>query len=140
MSVRLNPYVNFRGNAREAMTFYQQVLGGELRMSTFEEFGAAQEPSDNKLIIHAQLEGGDGDLWLMGSDVPERMPYQPGTNSSSISLSGEDEDTLTRYFDGLAQGGQILQPLTKAQWGDSFGMVTDKFGLTWLVNISAPRS
>ena len=139
MSVRLNPYVNFRGNTREAMTFYQSVLGGELRMSTFEEFGASQDPSDRNLIMHAQLEGGDGDLWLMGADVPERMPFQPGTNASSISLSGDDEATLTRYFDALSQGGTILQPLTKAQWGDSFGMVTDRFGLTWLVNISGQR-
>jgi PhnB protein len=136
MSVRLNPYINFRGQTREAMTFYHDVLGGELRMSTFEDFGAAEEPSDKNLIMHAQLEGPD-DLWLMGADVPERMPYQPGTNASSISLSGDDEARLSGYYDRLVQGGQVLQPLTKAQWGDSFGMLRDKFGVTWLVNISA---
>jgi len=139
MAVRLNPYINFRGNAREAMTFYHDVLGGELRMNTFEEFGAAEEPSDRNLIMHAQLEPGDG-MWLMGSDVPERMPYEAGTNDSSISLSGDDEGRLSRYFERLSQGGQILQPLTKAQWGDSFGMLKDKFGVTWLINISGAPS
>ena len=135
MTVRLNPYVNFRGTAREAMTFYHEVFGGDLRMNTFEEFGAAEEPADRNLIMHAQLEGGDG-LWLMGSDVPERMPFVPGTNTSSISLSGDDESRLTGYFTRLSGGGEILQPLTKARWGDSFGMLRDKFGITWLVNIS----
>jgi PhnB protein len=140
MAVRLNPYVNFRGQTREAMTFYQRVLDGELRMSTFEDFGASQDPSERNLIMHAQLEGGDGDLWLMGADVPERMPFQPGTNASSISLSGDDEAKLTRYFEALSEGGEITEPLKKAPWGDSFGMLRDRFGVSWLVNISAPRS
>ena len=135
MTVRLNPYINFRGNTRDAMSFYQEVLGGELTMNTFEEFGASQDPSDRDQIMHAQLEAPNG-LWLMAADVPERMPYEPG-NTSSISLSGDDEAQLTRYWNGLAEGAQILQPLTKAQWGDSFGMLQDKFGITWLVNIAA---
>jgi PhnB protein len=139
MTVRLNPYINFRGNAREAMTFYHGVLGGDLRMNTFEEFGAAEAPSERNLIMHAQLEGEDG-LWLMGSDVPERMPFVPGTNTSAISLSGDDEARLSGYFETLSDGGEVLQPLTKAQWGDAFGMLRDQFGLTWMVNIAAARS
>jgi PhnB protein len=136
MSVRLNPYLNFRGNAREAMTFYHAILGGDLRMSTFGEYGAAQDASDKDLIMHAQLEGANG-LWLMGSDVPERLPFVPGANASAVSLSGDDESRLTGYYDALARGGEVLQPLTKAQWGDSFGMVKDRFGVTWMVNIAA---
>ena len=138
MTVRLNPYLNFRGSTREAMTFYQGILGGELRLSTFEDFGAAEDPSDKDLVMHSQLEAPNG-LWLMAADVPERMPYQPG-DTSSISLSGDDEAQLTQYWKGMSEGAEVRQPLTKAQWGDSFGMLQDKFGITWLVNIAAPRN
>jgi len=139
MATRLNPYLNFRGDARAAMTFYRDVFGGELRMSTFEEFHAAQEPAERDLIMHAQLETPNG-LTLMGSDVPGRMDFQPGSNNFSVSLSGENEAELTGYYDRLSQRGTVLQALEKAPWGDAFGMVRDRFGITWLVNITAPKA
>ena len=139
MATKLNPYLNFRGTARDAMTFYHDVFGGDLKMSTFEEFHASEEPSDRDLIMHAQLDA-PNDLTLMGSDVPERMEFEPGTNSFSISLSGEDRAELTAYYNRLAEGGTVLQPLEKAPWGDVFGMLQDRFGVTWLVNVSAPRA
>jgi PhnB protein len=138
MTVQLNPYINFRGNAREAMTFYQEVLGGELRMNTFGDYGAAQDPSEQDQIMHAQIDAPNG-MTLMASDIPQRLPFQPG-NTSSISLSGDAEPELKGYWDRLSEGAEILEPLTKAQWGDSFGMLKDRFGITWLVNISAPRT
>jgi PhnB protein len=137
LSTQLNPYINFRNNAREAMTFYHSVFGGKLNIGTFKDFHAAQDPSEEDLVMHAQLEAKDG-LILMGSDTPQRMAYQPGTNFS-IALSGEDEAELTGYFNKLAAGGTVTAPLTKSQWGDMFGMCTDKFGVSWLVNINAPK-
>lgn len=133
MTIRLNPYLNFRGDAREAMEFYQSVFGGDLRVGTFADFQSAQDPSENDLVMHAQLNIGDG-LTLMGSDTPERMALTVG-DSISVSLSGDDEATLTRWFEGLAVGGEITEPLVKAPWGDSFGMLRDRFGVNWLVNI-----
>jgi PhnB protein len=138
MATKLNPYLNFRGTTRAAMTFYHGVFGGDLRMSTFEEYHAAQDPSEANQIMHAQLDG-PNDLTLMASDVPQRMDFQAGTNDFSVSLSGEDEAELTGFFNGLAQGGMVLQPLEKAPWGDWFGMLKDRFGVTWLVNITAPK-
>ena len=137
MGVTLNPYLNFNGNAREAMEFYKDVFGGNLTVGTFAEFQASSDPSEDQLVMHADLEGPDG-LRFMAADTPKRMEYRPGTNFS-MSLSGEDEAPLRGYFERLSEGGTVLQPLEKAGWGDTFGMVADRFGITWLVNISAPK-
>jgi PhnB protein len=138
MQTKLNPYISFKNNTREAIQFYQSVFGGELRMNTFKEFQASQDPSEDNLIMHAELETGNG-MSLMASDTPARMEYRPG-NNISLSLSGENEAELTAYFQKLSAGGTITMPLTKAMWGDMFGMCTDKFGVGWLVNISAPKA
>ena len=134
MAVLLNPYLNFQDQTRDAMTFYQGVFGGELRMSSFKEFQASQDPSDDDKIMHAQLEGENG-IVFMAADTPSSMEYRPGTNFS-MSLSGEDEGVLRSYFDKLADGGQVVMPLEKAPWGDTFGMLTDRFGVSWLVNVN----
>jgi PhnB protein len=134
MAVLLNPYLNFQDQTRDAMTFYQRVFGGELRMSSFKEFQASEDPSDDDKIMHAQLEGENG-IVFMAADTPSSMEYRPGTNFS-MSLSGEDENVLRGYFDKLADGGQVMMPLEKAPWGDTFGMLTDRFGVSWLVNVN----
>jgi PhnB protein len=135
----LNPYLSFKDNAREAMEFYQTVFGGKLDATTFKEFNAATDPSEENLIMHSTLEGDNG-LTLMASDTPSRMEYKPG-NNVSLSLSGEadDDEHLTGYFDKLADGGNVTMKLEKAMWGDKFGMVTDKYGMNWMVNIAQPK-
>jgi PhnB protein len=134
MTVQLNPYLNFRDNAREAMEFYHSVFGGTLDVSTFKEFGAAQEPSEENLVMHSQLQGEHG-VVFMAADTPHSMEYQPG-GAFNMSLSGDDETVLRGWFDKLADGGSIAMPLEKAPWGDIFGMCADRFGINWLVNIS----
>jgi PhnB protein len=137
MSILLNPYLTFKNNARQAMEFYQSVFGGELKMNTFKEFNASMSPAEDNLIMHAELKAGDG-LTLMASDTPERMEYKPGTNIS-MSINGEDEKELKGYFGRLSSGGMVSMPLEKQVWGDVFGMVTDKFGISWMVNINSPK-
>ncbi len=134
MSVQLNPYLSFRDNAREAMEFYSTVFGGTLTVSTFKDFQASSDPSEDDLVMHSQLEGEHG-VVFMASDTPSRMEYQPGS-TFSMSLSGDDEGVLRGWFDELADSGTVTMPLDKAPWGDLFGMVTDRFGITWLVNVS----
>jgi PhnB protein len=134
MSVQLNPYLSFRDNAREAMEFYRSVFGGELRVNTFKEYNASSDPSEDDLVMHAQLEGEHG-VVFMGSDTPQRMEYKPGSNFS-MSLSGDDDAVLSGWFQKLADGGTVTMPLEKAMWGDTFGMVVDRYGVNWLVNIS----
>lgn len=134
MQTKLNPYINFKKNTRQAMQFYHSVFGGQLTMSTFNEFNASENPAEDDLIMHAQLETETG-LTLMASDMPDRMEYRPGTNFS-ISLSGNNAQELTAYFQKLSEGGSVTMLLTESPWQDTFGMCTDKFGISWLVNIS----
>ena len=120
------------------MEFYKSVFGGELKMSTFKEYHASQSPAEDELIMHAELNAGDG-ISFFASDTPERMEFRPGT-TMTMSISGENEDELKGYFRKLSAGGKITMPLEKAIWGDTFGMCTDKFGIGWLVNISAKKA
>jgi PhnB protein len=137
MSSKLNPYIAFKGKAREAMEFYKTVFGGKLLMTTFGEANFAQDPSEANNIMHALLET-DNEMTIMAADAPSRMDYKEGTNIS-ISLSGEDDEELSGYFEKLSAGGKIQEPLVTAPWGDKFGMFTDKFGINWMVNISAKK-
>ncbi len=139
MNSKLNPYINFDGNAKEAMEFYNGVFNGKLTMMTFKEGGMPHDPNqDDKLIMHAMLLADNG-MTLMAADTPKGWPYIPG-NNVSISLSGDDEAELQGYWDKLSAGAEISQPLKKAPWGDTFGMLKDKFGLRWLVNIAGKKS
>ena len=138
MTVRLNPYLSFRDNAREAMEFYQSVFGGELTLNTFADFQASDDPAEKDKIMHGMLVTDNG-LTLMGADTPNSMEYTPG-GGFSVSLSGEEEDTLRRYWDGLSGSGTVTMPLEKAPWGDTFGMCVDKFGVNWMVNIAGTPS
>jgi PhnB protein len=132
MASRLNPYLNFNGNARQALEFYTSVFGGNLNLSTFAEFGMAEAPVADK-IMHGQLET-DAGYTLMAADTPPGMEFN-GMHGFGVSLSGDDADVLRGYFDKLADGGTVTMPMQKQAWGDEFGMVTDKFGVPWLVNI-----
>lgn len=135
MSTQLNPYLSFRDNTRQAMEFYHGVFGGKLDISTFGEFQATDDPAENDKVMHAMLTTDKG-LVFMASDTPNGMEFTPGTNFS-MSLSGTDEAELRGFFNALADGGTITLPLDKAPWGDTFGMVTDKFGINWMIDISA---
>ena len=131
MASRLNPYLSFSDNAREAMEFYKSVFGGNLTLNTFGEYGT-QGDEANK-IMHAQLETDDG-YTLMGADTPEGMTHNPGDNIT-VSLSGDDAESLRGYWSKLSDGGTVSVPLEKQMWGDEFGQCTDQFGVPWMIDI-----
>ncbi|MER8042209.1 VOC family protein [Streptomyces sp. NPDC094032] len=133
MASRLNPYISFDGDARQAMEFYQQVLGGELVVRTFGEYGGP-DPSIADKVMHGMLETPSG-FTLMASDTPPGMTYNPGTNIT-ISLSGDNADELRGYWEQLSVGGTVSVPLAKQMWGDEFGACVDRFGISWMVNIT----
>ena len=139
MTARLNPYLGFRDTAREAMDFYRSVFGGTVERNTFAEYQASEDPSEQDKVMHSVLVTDSGFV-LMAADTPNSMDHTPGSNHS-ISLSGENEDEteLRRYWEGLSDGGQVMMPLEPAPWGDTFGMCSDRFGITWLVNIAGPK-
>lgn len=135
MSTQLNPYINFNGNAREAFEFYQSVLGGKLEMHTFGDFHTSEDPTEQDNIMHAMLTLDNGEA-LQGADTPHIMEYKEPCGFS-VSLNGSDAETLRSQFEKLADGGTVHVQIEKQVWGDEFGMVTDKYGINWLVNIHA---
>ena len=136
MPVRLSPYLSFRDEARAAMEFYHSVFGGELTLSTFGDYSASEDVEAAK-IMHGDLVAGA--LHLMGADTPNEMPYEAGTNFA-VSLTGgpEDEATLRGYWEALAEDGDVTMPLEPSPWGDVFGLLTDRFGVQWMVDIGRP--
>ena len=129
----LNPYLIFDGNARDAMETYREIFGGTLEINTFGDYGATGEggpPADS--VMHAQLKSDDG-FTLMASDG---APGQPVEANGTVSLSGDESDSLRRYFEALSDGGKIVIPLERQMWGDEFGQCVDRFGVSWMVNIA----
>jgi PhnB protein len=137
MASRLNPYIQLKDNARQALEFYRDVFGGDLTMNTFGEFGQQDSPDADK-IMHGQLETDSG-FTLMASDTPPGMERNLG-NNIAVSLSGDDADELRGYWERLSDGGTVSVPLEKQMWGDEFGMCVDRFGIPWMVNITQPRA
>ncbi|OQD54010.1 VOC family protein [Streptomyces phaeoluteigriseus] len=137
MASRLNPYISFGGNARQAMEFYKDVFGGTLALNTYGESGQQDTPEADQ-IMHAMLETPSG-FTLMGADTPPGMNVTQGDNFS-VSLSGDDDAELRGYWEKLSAGGSVAVPLERQMWGDVFGMCTDRFGVPWMVNISEPQA
>jgi PhnB protein len=136
MASRLNPYLSFDGDARQALEFYKEVFGGTLKVNSYGEFGEQDAPETDK-IMHGMLET-PGGFTLMGADNPPGMEYTPG-NTFSVSLSGDDETELRGYWEKLSAGGSVSVPLEEQMWGDVFGMCTDRFGIPWMVNITGSQ-
>ena len=134
----LNPYINFRDNARQALEFYKDVFGGDLRVNTFGEYGDPNQPGADG-VMHGHLETDSG-FTLMASDSPPGMDTSSGAGNITISLSGDDEQQLRGYWDKLSEGGTVTMPFEKQMWGDLFGMCTDKFGVPWMVDVVQPPS
>ena len=137
MAIRLNPYLHFSGHARAAMEFYRSVLGGELEVMTFGDMGGGGPEYPDDGVMHAFLRT-DAGLELMASDGGD--PTTASAGRVSCSISGDDRETLTRWFEGLAEGGTVDVPFEKQMWGDMFGQLTDRFGVRWLVNAATPTS
>ncbi len=133
MASRLNPYISFAGDARQAMEFYKAVFGGDLTLHTFGEYGMQDTPETDK-IMHGMLEVSNG-YTIMAADTPPGMEHNPGTNIT-VSLSDDDGDELRGYWEKLSGEGTVSVPLEKQMWGDEFGSCVDKFGISWLVNIT----
>ncbi|WP_344133727.1 VOC family protein [Luedemannella flava] len=128
----LNPYLSFAGTAREAMEFYRTVFGGSLTLNTFGEAGAP-DPEIADQIMHAKLDT-DAGYTIMASDTPPGMAHNPG-DTISISLSGEDADLLSGYWEKLSADGTVTVPFEKQMWGDTFGACVDRYGIPWMVDV-----
>ena len=137
MASVLNPYLNFNGNARQALDFYASVFGGTPNFNTYADFGAKDSP-DAARIMHGVLET-DAGYTIMGADASSDMEYHPMAGFA-VSVSGDDSDALHGYWEKLSAGGTTTMPMQKQVWGDEFGMCVDRYGVSWLVNISQPQA
>lgn len=130
--MNLNPYLSFRDRTREAMEFYRSVFGGELEIDVFGSYPEmGHDPSENDLVMHAQLTTPNG-LVLMASDTPSGMEHKE-PQGFSISYSGGDTDAVRTVWEKLADGGTVTMPLDTPPWGGLFGMLTDRFGIDWML-------
>ncbi|NLR66478.1 VOC family protein [Chitinophaga varians] len=142
MASALNPYLNFSGNCEEAFNFYKSVFGGEflvvMRFSDSPPEYAPAEHEKNK-VMHVALPIGKGSI-LMGSDVPEHMggTVTNGTNFA-IAITADSEADADKLYSSLSAGGNASMPMAKQFWGSYFGMLTDKFGVSWMVSYDPQR-
>ncbi|MCI3921014.1 VOC family protein [Paenibacillus sp. TRM 82003] len=141
MSIRLNPYLNFDGNTKEAVYFYEKALGGKvLGLLRFGDMPADPNyPMSDDMkdrIMHAHLKIGDSDL--MFSDTFPGMSVQPG-DAVQIAIHPQDETRAKEIFAALEDGGQVVMPLQKTDWSPLYGIVKDKFGVTFQVNVDGEQ-
>ncbi|MGI5290479.1 VOC family protein [Nonomuraea polychroma] len=134
MSVNAVTHLNFRGDARAALTFYQSVFGGDVAMVTYKDAGNVQEPSEADQVMWGQVTADNG-FRVMAYDVPSHMPWNQGENAFFVSLRGEAAEEVTAYWHKLTGGATVLQPLGPAQWAPLYGMLQDRFGITWVLDV-----
>jgi PhnB protein len=131
--MKLNPYLNFAGNAEEVLNFYKDALNGEIEMVS--RYGESPMPCDDdykQKIMHARLKFGNDNI-LMLSDAMKGRPVSTNGNIQ-LSIGTHDEEKTTKIFDALSAGGTVVMPLAKQFWGATFGMLKDKFGVDWMLN------
>ncbi|WP_320775573.1 VOC family protein [Streptomyces sp. CRN 30] len=134
MSVSTVTHLNFRGDARAALTFYRSVFGGEVAVVTYADTGNVQEPSAADQVMWGQVAAGNG-FRVMAYDVPAHLPWSQGENAFFVSVRGEAAEEITGYWEGLSAGATVLRPLGPAPWASLYGMLRDRFGVTWVLDV-----
>ncbi|MFT7837890.1 VOC family protein [Saccharothrix sp. BKS2] len=135
MSVTTTTHLNFRGDARAALEFYRSVFGGDLAVVTYRDAGNVQEESEADQVMWGQVRAGNG-FRVMAYDVPSRTGFDRGENSFFVSLRGEGVEEVTGYWRGLCDGATVVVPIGPAGWAPAYGMLRDRFGVVWVVDVS----
>ena len=134
MSIATTTHLNFRGDAREALGFYQAVFGGRLVALTYADAHAVTEPAEAEQVMWGQVDS-DAGFRVMAYDVPSHTAYEPGVIPVFVSVRCTDADELRGYWDTLSEAATVVVPLAEAQWSPLYGMVTDRFGVTWVLDL-----
>ncbi|MFB4316499.1 VOC family protein [Actinomadura sp. 21ATH] len=137
MSVSTVTHLNFRGEARAALAFYQSVFGGEVAAVSYKDAGNVQDPSAADQVMWGQVTAGNG-FTVMAYDVPADLPWDQGENAFFVSVRGEAAEEITSYWDRLTDGATVVRPLGPAQWAPLYGMLKDRFGVTWVLDVVGP--
>ena len=137
MSVTTTTHLNFRGAAREALGFYQSVFGGRMVAVTYKDTGAVQNESQADWVMWGEVVGDNG-FHVMAYDVPSQLPWHQGENPFFVSVRGDDAEEISALWGKLAAGSTVVRPLEPAQWAPLYGMLTDRVGVTWVLDVTAP--
>lgn len=137
MAVNAVTHLNFRGDARAALGFYHSVFGGDLMIISNQDMGIVDVPSELDQVKWGQVAAENG-FAVMAYDVPSAQPFDRGTDSFFLSLRGESTDEISALWEKLAVGSSVVVPLEPAQWAPLYGMLTDPYGITWVVDVVAP--
>jgi PhnB protein len=137
MTVTAVTHINLRGNARQALEFYQSVFGGQIVLVTYKDAGNVQDPSDADHIMWGQVDSDSG-FRVMAYDVPVASPWNQGENAYFVSLRGNAAEEIAAQWKKLSEGSTILRPLEPAQWSPLYGMLKDKFGVVWVLDVAVP--
>jgi PhnB protein len=137
MTIKTTTHLNFRGQARPALEFYQTVFGGQLVLITYKEAGAVQDPAEADQIMWGQVTSEAG-FSVMAYDVPSRLSYDAGEIPVFVSVRGDQAEEITGYWSKLSEGATISQDLAPAAWSPLYGMLKDKFGVTWVLDVAVP--
>lgn len=135
MSVNAVTHLNFRGDARAALEFYQSVFDGELMIITNQDMGIVDVPSEVDQVKWGQVAAANG-FRVMAYDVPAAQPWSRGEDSFFLSLRGDSADEIAALWAKLAEGSAVIVPLEPAQWSPLYGMLKDRFGITWVVDVA----
>ena len=136
MTIAVTPHLNFRGDARAALEHYRAAFGGEITAVTYAQMGGPHDPAQADLIIWGQLETASG-FRVMTYDVQTEKPFSRGQNPFYVSVRTTEPEDLTAAWPTLAEGGEVLVPLGPARWSALYGMVTDRFGITWVLDTAS---
>lgn len=139
MPLTTTTHLNFRGTAREALGFYRSVFGGDLVAISYADAHAVQDPAEADQLMWGQVVA-PGGFHVMAYDVPAAQPYEPGANAFFVSVRGDDPDEIARLWNGLAADAHVVQPLAPAPWAPLYGMLRDRFGVTWVLDVTAPQA
>lgn len=137
MSVNTTPHLNFRGDARAALELYQSVFGGQLATVTYADAHNVTDPAEADEIMWGQVASDEG-FRVMAYDVPSHTAYEPGVIPVFVSIRSTDAEEITRYWKRLAEGSTVVVPLAEAAWAPLYGMVRDRFGVTWVLDVEVP--
>ncbi|WP_151477468.1 VOC family protein [Streptomyces albicerus] len=137
MSVTTTTHLNFRGDARQALDFYQSVFGGRTVAVTYKDAGNVQNENEADWVMWGEVVGDNG-FHVMAYDVPSLLPWNRGENPFFVSVRGDDADEISTLWQKLSEGSTVVRPLEAAQWAPLYGMLTDRFSVTWVLDVTAP--
>lgn len=132
----VNPYIAFPGSCREAIEFYKNALDAQVLFTQTVGDSPMSNIGPAENIMHATIKVGDSTIMMCDDMSPN--PSKPGGNVS-LAIGVDDPERARSMFERLAEGGSVIMPMEKTYWAEAFGMLTDKFGVRWMMNCEAPR-